>query len=173
MSLRCSVYIAVSADGFIARKDDGLDWLERVQVEGEDYGYAAFMSTIDVLVMGRRTYEVALGFPAWPYEGKRLVVLTSNPRRESRHGEEFFAGDLAELVQRYEGRAYIDGGEVVRSFLRAGLVDDLTLSVIPVILGSGIPLFEQGLPEVSLAVEESRAFPSGLVQTRYRVQRTS
>lgn len=171
MTLRCSVYIAVSADGFIARKNDALDWLDRVQIPGEDYGYASFMRTIDVLVMGRRTYEVALGFPSWPYEGKRIVVLTSTPNRESRHGEEFFSGDVRDLVKRYEGRAYIDGGEVIRSFLKAHLVDDLTLSVVPILLGSGIPLFGPGLPETSLELEESRSFTSGLVQSRYRVTR--
>jgi len=171
MTLRCSVYIAVSADGYIARKDDGLDWLTQVESPGEDYGYAEFMSTIDVLIMGRRTYEVVLGFPTWAYEGKRLVVLTSNPNRPSRHGEEFYSGPLSDLVTRYEGRAYIDGGEVIRAFLKANLIDDLTLSTIPIILGSGIPLFAQGLPELPLTLEESRAFPSGLVQSRYRARK--
>lgn len=170
MSLRCSVYIAVSLDGYIARKDDRLDWLDRVQREGEDYGYAAFMSTIDVLVMGRRTYDVVRSFASWPYAGKRVVVLTSNATLEVRDGVERASGPLSEIVKRYEGRAYIDGGETVRSFLKEGLVDDLTLSIVPVILGSGIPLFASGLPERSLELEESRAFPSGLVQSRYRVK---
>lgn len=118
MSLRCSVYIAVSLDGYIARKDDRLDWLDRVQREGEDYA----------------------------------------------------SGPLSEIVKRYEGRAYVDGGETVRSSLKEGLVDDLTLSVVPIILGSGIPLFASGLPELSLELAESRSFPSGLVQSRYRVK---
>jgi dihydrofolate reductase len=172
--MRCSVYIAVSVDGFIARKDDGLDWLTRVEVPGEDYGYKAFSDTVDVLVMGRRTYEVCLRFPEWPYSGQRKrVIVLSRSAPELRHADEIFAGTPEELVKRLasEGvqRAYIDGGAVIRSFLGAGLIDDLTLSVIPVLLGRGIPLFGPEIPDHHLEVEESRAFPSGLVQTHYRV----
>jgi len=130
------------------------------------------MKTIDVLVMGRRTYEVVLGFPEWRYEGTRVCVLSrSLDASKVRRGAELFGGSPRELVTklRAEGmqRAYVDGGAVIRSFLAGGLIDDLTLSTIPIILGRGIRLFGDDLPSLPLSLEESRAFPKGLVQSRY------
>jgi dihydrofolate reductase len=172
--MRCSVYIATSVDGFVAGPRDELDWLASVERPGEDYGYKAFIVTVDVLVMGRRSYEVVLGFPEWRYEGTRVRVLSRSLKEgDMRHGVELFAGSPTELVAdlRAQGvkRAYIDGAAVIRSFLEARLVDDLTISVIPVILGCGIRLFGDALLRHDLVLEESRSFPSGLVQTRYRV----
>lgn len=167
----CAVFIATSLDGRIARADGGLDWLDAAQGSGEDYGYAAFFGSVDALVMGRRTYEKVLTFGAWPYAGKRCIVLTRTPRA-SLHGEEFSSEAPSALVERLqrEGvrRVYVDGGEVIRSFLRAGLIDELTLSVLPIVLGDGIPLFADGLPEQRLSLEATTPFPSGLVQLRYR-----
>jgi dihydrofolate reductase len=170
-SLQCSVYIALSVDGFIARPDDGLDWLSVVEQRGEDYGYKAFADTVDTMVIGRRTYDVVRKFPDWPYAGKRCVVLTRRPV-EPRYGEEFFEGTPRALVERLERegarRAYIDGGNVIRQFIDAGLVDDLTLSIIPVVLGAGIPLFASGSVERGLAHVETKSFRSGLVQVVYK-----
>ena len=167
---RCSVFIAVSADGHIARADGSIDWLGVVQQEGEDYGYQAFADTCDTIVVGRTTYDTVLGFDAWPYPGKRVVVLTHRPP-PPRQDETFFAGPPADLVAALgrEGakRVYVDGGAVIQQFLAAGLIDDLTLSVVPIVLGRGIPLFAGALPERRLHLEESRSFPSGLVQLRY------
>lgn len=128
------------------------------------------------MVMGRRTYEACLRFPEWPYAGQRKrVIVLSRSLREARHADETFAGTPAELVTRLaaEGvrRVYVDGGAVIRSFLEAGLVDDLTLSVIPVLLGEGAPLFGRATSGHALELLESRAFSSGLVQSRYRVVR--
>ncbi len=166
--LRCSVYIATSLDGYIARRDGRLDWLAAVQQPGEDYGYARFAETVDVVVLGRGTYDTVQGFDAWPYSGKRVIVLTHRPA-DPRHGEELFGGDPAELVARLAAdghrRAYVDGGRVIQQFLAAGLLDDLTISIIPVVLGGGIPLFEGS--ERALALDGVEAFPSGLVQLRY------
>lgn len=171
MAPRCSVFIAVSVDGCIARADGSLDWLDAVQQPGEDYGYQAFFDSVDALAIGRSTYEVALGFSAWPYAGKRVVVLTHRAPAP-RHGEEFFAGEPATLVERLgrEGvkRLYVDGGAVIRQCLAAKLVDDLTLSVVPVLLGDGIPLFGAGGIEQRLVLESSRSWPTGLTQLRYR-----
>ena len=172
--MRCSVYIATSVDGFVAGPNDELDWLASVERPNEDYGYKAFMDTVDVLVMGRRSYEVVLGFPEWRYDGTRVRVLSKSLKAsDMRHGAELFAGSPAELVAelRAEGvkRAYVDGAAVIRSFLDANLVTDLTISVIPVILGRGIRLFGDALAKHDLVLEESRAFPSGLVQSCYRV----
>lgn len=170
---RFSVFIATSVDGFIARPDGGLDWLDAVQVEGEDYGFAEFFAGVDALVLGRNTYDTVLGFDRWLYGDKRCLVLTHRPPATSAHGETFFAGapaEIAEVLAR-DGvrRVYVDGGIVIQRFLAAGLVDDLTISIIPVILGAGIPLFARdGGVELPLEQVESRTWPSGLVQLSYR-----
>lgn len=174
-SCQCSVFIATSLDGFIARTDGSIDWLSAVNRPGEDYGYAAFWSSIDTLIIGRGTYETALGFDRWPYDAKRVVVLTHHART-ARHGERFFTeGNLRELVEGLarDGakRAYVDGGSVIRQFLSLGLIDDLTLSVIPVLLGSGRRLFSDAGPELVLELEQAQSYPSGLAQLRYRVPR--
>lgn len=170
---RCAVFMAVSVDGFIARSDGGLDWLEAVQLEGEDYGYQAFFDSVDALVMGRNTYDAALSFERWPYEGKRCIVLTHRPA-SSRHGETFFDGTPDELI-RALGRdgvrgVYVDGGATIRQFLASRLIDEMTLSIIPVVLGSGIRLFDSGAPEHPLVLLGSRSWPTGLVQVRYRAR---
>jgi dihydrofolate reductase len=167
---RCSVFIATSLDGYIARPDGTFDFLSIVERPGEDYGFAEFFATVDALVIGRNTYETALGFPEWPYAGKRCIVLTHR-EAPSVHGEQFFAGEPAALVDQLglsgAQRLYVDGGAVIRQFLLEGLIDDLTLSVVPVLLGNGIPLFGPELPEQRLALQTSRAYDSGLVQLTY------
>ena len=169
------MFIAVSLDGYIARADGSIDWLDAVGRPDEDYGFARFYAAVDALVMGRRTYETALGFPEWPYAGKRCIVLTHDPataRGTARHGEELHAGDVAALVERLGsegvGRVYVDGGVVISQFLAAGLIDDLTVSVIPILLGSGARLFDR-IPERTLTLVSSRAYESGLVQLEYKV----
>jgi dihydrofolate reductase len=170
-----SVFIATSLDGFIARPDGGLDWLEVVQAEGEDYGYAEFFSSVDALLLGSRTYETVLGFPQWPYGEKPCYVATGRPRVAV--GTEVFVDgppeELArELADRGHRRVYLDGGQLIRSFLGAGLVDDLTISVVPVLLGEGLPLFQgtsvAGAPP-RWTLGEARAYPTGLVRLRYEV----
>ena len=171
--LRCSAFLAMSLDGFIAREDGRYDWLG--PFEGEDHGYGAFFDAVDVMVVGRNTYEIVLGMPAWPYAGKRCVVLSHRPA-PSRHGEEFATGtprEIADQLARTGARkAYVDGGAVVSDFLAAGLLDVLTVSIVPVVLGRGIRLFQGKLRESALALEECRSFPSGLVQARYRTRPT-
>jgi dihydrofolate reductase len=170
---RCSVYIATSLDGLIARKDGRLDWLSIVERPGEDYGYARFFASIDTLVMGRKTYETALSFEPWPYAGKRTVVLT-HAAPAPRHGESFYSGDLGALVEQLarDGarHVYVDGGTVLSQFLALGLVDDVTVSIIPVLLGEGVPLTQHLGRDVGLRLVESRSFESGLVQLEYRVE---
>lgn len=175
--MQCSVFIATSLDGFIARADGGIDWLSIVELPGEDYGYGRFAASVDALIMGRNTYDTALGFEAWPYTGKRVIVLTNRPF-EPRHGEEQRpGGDLRALCEELanEGvyRAYIDGGNVIRQFLAAGLVDDLTISIIPIVLGSGVPLFGELGAELPLHLESTQSWPTGLAQLRYRAKRST
>jgi len=165
---RCSVFIAMSTDGYIARRDGSIDWLD--QVQGPDYGYATFFSSIDTLVIGRATYETVLGFGEWPYDGKRVIVLTHRPAA-AQCGETFTAATPAELVAQLRDarRVYVDGGNVIRQFLAANLIDDITLSVVPIILGDGNRLFAGGEGEHALVLQSSQAWPSGLMQLRYRL----
>lgn len=171
----CSVFLATSLDGFIARPDGGIDWLAQVDRPGEDYGIKAFSSSVDTLVMGRKTYDTALGFPEWPYAGLRCVIVTHDTSRVAKHGETFHSGELAPLVELLgrEGskRIYVDGGTLVGQALKAGLVDDLTVSVIPVVLGEGTPLAPALGRDVRLELVEHRAYESGLVQLVYRPAR--
>ncbi len=164
------VYIAVSLDGFIARQDGALDWLEPMQVDGEDYGYAEFMAGIDALILGRSTYDSVLAFPEWPFGGKRVAVLTHRPL-SSHQGEGAYAGALAPLLRQLHEEAvravYLDGGQAIRQGLQEGVVDSLTLNVVPVLLGRGRPLFDASVPVSRWQLASSRAFASGLVQNRY------
>jgi dihydrofolate reductase len=171
---QCSVFIAASLDGFIARTNGAIDWLSLVEQPGEDYGFKAFFDSVDTLLMGRKTYETALGFDPWPYAGKRVVVLTHGTPT-ARHGEEIYQGELGPLVERLGGegskRIYVDGGTLIAQAAAAGLLDDLTLSIVPILLGEGIPLAPRIGRDVRWDLEDHRAFASGLVQLRYRCRR--
>jgi dihydrofolate reductase len=177
MTITASVYIATSVDGFIARRDGSIDWLMEANADipqGEDCGYAAFMSTVDVLIMGRNTYEQVAGFEPWPYEGKRVVVLTSR-EVEFRQGPniqlEKSSETPRELLNRLtsEGckHAYVDGGKVIQHFLSNGLIDKMTITVIPVLLGEGRPLFGRVPKDTKLKLVESKAYGFGFIQTAY------
>lgn len=164
----CSVFVGMSLDGHIAGPHGELDWLQ--PYEGEEHGYQAFFDAVDAVVIGRATYDVVLGFGTWPYRGKRVFVLTHRPA-QARNGEVFLSGAPEEVVARLAAagvrRAYVDGGAVVSQFLAAGLVDDLTLTLVPVVLGDGIRLFQAPLPARSMRLAGSKTYPSGLVQARY------
>lgn len=166
---KISIYIATSIDGYIARKDGGLDWLDRVGGFDEDYGFQELLGSIDGLIIGRKTYEVAATVPD-PYPGKRVVVL-SNTLNSVRKDMELYRGDLVELLTNLhkEGikHIWIDGGTTISQFLSCQMVDKMTLSIIPVILGSGIPLFSVIDKEIPFRVLSSQTYPSGLVQLRY------
>lgn len=172
---RVSVYIAVSLDGFIAEEGGGLGFLERVQGDGSgDYGYAAFLATVDALVVGRTTYDQVLGFGAWPFAGKTVVVLTHRPLAPA-HGERAHAGALAPLLAGLAGegclRVYLDGGVAVRAGLVEDVVDELTMSTVPLLLGRGVPLFGPEVPRRDFAPVGVQMFASGLVQARYERRR--
>lgn len=164
----CSVFVGMSLDGFIAGPGGALDWLE--PFEGEEHGYQAFFDAVDAVVIGRATYQVVLGFGSWPYGRKPVYVLTHRPAAP-RHRVTFLAGAPEAVVARLAAdgvrRAYVDGGAVVSQFLAAGLVDDLTLTLVPVVLGDGIRLFQAPLPTRPFRLAGAKTFPSGLVQVRY------
>jgi dihydrofolate reductase len=176
---RCSSFLAVSADGFVARPDGSLDWLDAARdgaPEGEDFGYGAFASTVDVLAMGRATFGTVLGFGEWPYGDLPVVVLSSTmarlpagtPETVSLSNESPVAL-LSRLGAAGRRHVYVDGGQTVRRFLEAGVLDELTLTTVPVLLGDGRPLFVAGGPERRLAHVATRSWPIGFVQTTWRV----
>ncbi len=171
---KISVYIAMSIDGYIARKDGGLDWLEYGHIGDEDYGFKKFIDGIDALVLGKNTYEIVSQFDEWPYKGKRVIVL-SNTLNEVRKEAELFSGQLTQLASLLysEGIKYVwvDGGITVSKFLEAGLVDHITISIIAVVLGSGIPLFSAMNKEHKCRLVSTQSYPSGLVQLKYEVIR--
>lgn len=179
MSIRASVFIATSLDGFIARLDDQIDWLDRansVVPPGEDCGYKSFIASVDVLVMGRATFEKALTFPEWPYRGKRVVVLSSRGVAipEALTGEVSTSAEAPRaLVERLASEGarhlYVDGGKTIQSFLPDGLITDLTVTTIPVLLGRGKPLFGALPSDIWLEHLSTIAYPFGFVQTTYRV----
>lgn len=178
LSPTVAVFIATSLDGYIARPDGTLDWLPPIPETGDDYGYHAFMADVDALVMGRNTYEVILSFGPWPYAGKRVVVLsTSQPPvpAELATAVEVTAAApealLARLAAEGVRKVYLDGGRTIQGFLAAGLVDELIVSRVPVLLGAGIPLFGPLEHDIALDHLTTKAHPSGLVQSRYRVRR--
>lgn len=169
---KISIYIAMSIDGYIARKDGGLDWLEYGHTGDEDYGFKKFIGSVDALVLGRNTYEVVSGFGEWPYKGKKVVVL-SRTLKEVRKEAELFSGELADLASSLHSQGikhvWVDGGVTVSKFLEAGLVDEITISVISVVLGSGIPLFSAMSQGQACRLISTQSYPSGLVQLKYEV----
>jgi dihydrofolate reductase len=168
-----SVFIATSLDGFIAGPGDDLDFLKAVESPPEDYGYAKFAASVDALLMGRRTYDKVVAMGEWFYGDKPVYVVTNRPGT-STHGEKFVSGTPKELAGQLEGaghrRVYLDGGNLIRQFLAEGLVTDLTVSLIPVLLGSGIPLFGGTGAPCELSFDSADSYPTGLVQLRYRVK---
>lgn len=169
---KISVYIAMSIDGYIARKDGGLDWLNYGHIGDEDYGFKKFIDNIDALILGRNTYEIVSSFDEWPYKDKRVIVL-SNTLKNVRKEAELFCGHLTHLASKLysEGikHVWVDGGITVSKFLEAGLVDDLTISIIAVALGSGIPLFSPIDKEHQFRLLSTKSYPSGLVQLKYEM----
>jgi dihydrofolate reductase len=172
--MKASVFIATSLDGFIARLDGALDWLP--PDGGEPHGYDEFIATVDVLVIGRKTFETVLTFDAWPYGTKPVIVLThrtSGLKAPEGAQCDFMSGAPPEIVGRLTTRgfthAYVDGGVTIQGFLAAGLIQRLIITRIPVLLGSGIPLFGALSGDVRLEHVATRAFPSGMVQSEYRI----
>jgi dihydrofolate reductase len=171
------VFIAASLDGYIARADGDIEWLLQRDDPGEDHGYNDFIADKDMIVMGRGCYEKVLTFESWPYELPVLVLsrqLAGTPVPAALEGKLRFAAlapraAMAELAQQGVRRVYLDGGQLLQSFLREGLVTDMVITTVPVLLGAGRPLFGPLAGDVSLKLRSSRSFASGLVQSTYQV----
>ncbi len=175
-----AVFIGISQDGFIARPDGDIDWLthERYIVPGDDFGYSAFFDTVDTVVMGRTTFEQVLAFGEWHYGETPMIVLSHQPNLvpdHLRHKVTVMAGSPAEVLrhvsERGGKRIYTDGGQVIQQFLRDGLVNELIISRMPVLIGQGIPLFGFLPHDVHLQHIETKSFSTGVVQSRYLVER--
>ena len=181
---RVTIHMAASLDGYIARKDGSVDWLETSdRFEGGEVmtpeSVAEFLQTIDCYVMGSRTYETALDFEAkglgWPYGETPTFVLTRRELRKTRSTVEFYAGDLQYLVEKrlkpnFRSIWFVGGGAVSGECLRRGLADELRYSILPILIGDGIAFFERLDRDVALHLLEVKAYQSGMLALRYEVK---
>jgi dihydrofolate reductase len=181
---RVTIHMAASLDGFIARKDGSVDWMETSDefAGGETMDPAfveSFLKTIDCYVMGSRTYETALGFEAkgfgWAYGDKPTFVLTTRKLPRTRDTVEFHSGDLATFVNerlrpRFRSIWFVGGGVVAGDCLRLGLADDVRYSIVPIAIGDGIRFFEKLDRDVPLHLAEVKAYKNGMVELRYEVR---
>jgi dihydrofolate reductase len=169
--MQASVFIATSLDGFIARLDGALDWLP---LAPEPHGYNEFIATVDTIVIGRKTFETVLSFGGWAY-GKKPVMVLSSTMSELKVPDgavcDLMAGEPHEIIARLTERGmkhlYIDGGITIQRFLEAGLIQRMTITRIPILLGSGIPLFGPLSHDIKFEHVATRTFPSGMVQSEY------
>lgn len=176
MSRNVILYIAMSLDGYIAKENDDINFLNIVEKEGEDYGHSSFTQSIDTIFWGRKTYDKVLSFGIdFPYPDKKVIVF-SKSRTGKDDNVEYFGGNLSNLIAELKSQdgldIYCDGGaELVAELLKQKLIDKLIISVIPHLLGSGIKLFKEGVPEQNLLFQKSITFPTGLVQLYYNVKK--
>jgi dihydrofolate reductase len=169
-----SIFIGTSVDGFIARPNGDLDFLPAGG--GESHGYSEFIASVDAIVIGRKTFEKVLTLGPWPYGDKRVVVLSSRPVDLSAAGGgvvEQMAGSPVEIVSQLAASGaqhlYVDGGITIQEFLRAGLIQRLIITRVPVLIGDGVPLFGALARDILLRHVATRHYPSGLVQSEYQV----
>jgi dihydrofolate reductase len=173
MSVKTSVFIGTSVDGFIARPNGELDFLP--PGGGEPHGYEEFIDTVDALVIGRKTFDTVLSFDKWPYGKKPVFVLSRGSLAPAPVDAmvKHLSGDPEEILSRLEAQGvqhvYVDGGMTIQGFLRAGLIQRLIITRVPVLIGNGIPLFGDLAHDVKLHHVATRHYPSGLVQSEYKV----
>ena len=179
MNKKNSVFIATSIDGYIADKNGGIDWLHSIpNPNNDDMGYVEFTNDIDALVMGRTTFETVCGFDVdWPYD-KPVFVLSNKLKEipESHKGKAFLVkGTLAEILdQIYEkglNKLYIDGGTTIRNFLKEDLIDEMVLTVIPILLGGGSPLFSEHPKELKFELIKTKTYLNQVTQSYYNRKR--
>jgi dihydrofolate reductase len=168
--VKASVFIATSLDGFIARTNGDIDWLP---TDAEEHGYEAFIASVDALIIGRKTYQTVLAFDTWPYGEKPVFVLSTRALALAPPGAvvEHMSGAPAEILSQLDARGvrhvYVDGGITIQRFLQAGLIQRLVITRIPVLIGSGIPLFGPLQGDIALRHVATRQYASGLVQSEY------
>jgi dihydrofolate reductase len=182
MTLKCDVFIATSLDGFIARYDGQIDWLDefnRLVPQDEDCGYLMFFTQHDCLILGRNTFEKVMSFPQWPYGEKPVFVMSKrgSPSPHSVPASVTFSAEnpiqLLEHLERIGLRnAYVDGGELIQSFLKLNLIDTLTITRIPILIGEGKRLFGHLEKDIKLRLISSKSWPFGFVQDCYQILST-
>ena len=182
--MKCSVYIATSADGYIATPEGGVDWLHSVgnleadMTDSPDMGFSQFIASVDCMVMGRKCMEVISSFnlspEQWPYGDIKIIVLSHSLKEvpdNLRDKVELYSGDIPELVKQLEQggykHAYIDGGATITSFINLQLINEMTITKAPIILGKGLPLFGEIDNAVKLENSEAVVFPNGFIQVKY------
>ena len=169
------LYIAASIDGYIARPDGNVDWLDDPEylVEGEDMGYGDFYASIDTTLMGHATYQEVLGFDIpFPYPDKKNYVI-SRSERENDENVEYISGDIVTFTKQLKSQSgkdiwLIGGGKINTIFLENGLIDQIILTIVPVILGDGIPMFQKGSIETKFILQKTENFPNGMVQLTFK-----
>jgi dihydrofolate reductase len=176
---KCSVYIATSLDGYIAREDGSIDWLlkaNEMATPGEDCGFKSFMSTVDALIMGRHTYEKVLTFDPWPYNDLPIVVITSQKLvipSKLQQSVSVSSETPTELVRRLTEQGlnhlYVDGGVTIQNFLKEKLINELTITLIPVLIGNGRSLFGSLSDDIELKLIETSSYQGGFVQLKYQI----
>jgi dihydrofolate reductase len=179
--MRVSVYVGTSLDGFIARRDGSIDWLNDAQglvPKGEDCGYRAFMDSVDTLIMGRKTFEQVLTFGPWHYGDTPVVVVSHNPVTIPSHLPDTVSHSSESpraLLERLSGQGvkhvYVDGGSTIQGFLAESLIDEITITSVPIALGDGIPLFGPMEKDLKLTHVSTRAYDFGFVQTTYQIKK--
>ena len=171
--MKASVFVGTSLDGFIARLDGTFDFLPAGG--GEPHGYVEFMATVDALIIGRKTYETVLSLDEWPYGGKPTIVLSTQPLAAAPAGAvvEQMSGVPAEIVSQLAHRgvqhAYVDGGVTIQRFLEAGLIQRITITRVPMLIGTGIPLFGAIRRDIRLRHIATHQYAGGLVKSEYEV----
>lgn len=174
---RIKLYIATSLDGFIARENGNIDWLTKYENNPEtDYGYSEFYASIGKVLMGRKTYEQVLGFGEWPYREKKSYIFTRQKEPMRRENNvEFVSEDIGEFVRQLKGNTEEDiwlvgGSQIIKVFFEENLVQDLIVFVVPIILGSGIPLFDHIGKEIGFRTGRVERYENGLVKLEYEVK---
>jgi len=180
--VKASVYIASSVDGFIARENGELDWLPGSdgvvdpELGSEDFGFQAFMDSVDALVMGRNTYELVMSLGQWPYGDIKVVVLSSSLQKLSDLAPDTVQLKSCSPLTLYQELAdaginhlYVDGGKTIQSFIAAGLINEITITTIPVLIASGISLFGDGSKDIKLRHLRTNSYKNGFVQSKYEV----
>ena len=170
------VFLAISVDGFVARKDHSLDWLNKQESTGDDHGYSALMDKVDGLIMGTGSYKTVLGFGEWPYP-KPVAVLSRSMNQSDIPDDlqdkvRVMSGSPADVMGQLEQEgwrnAYVDGARLVQSFIKAGLISEMALTVIPILIGDGFSLFGELDADIDLKLAGSESYPNGFVQLRYQ-----
>ena len=179
--IKVSIFIGTSLDGFIAREDGDIGWLDRlnkIATPGEDFGFNSFLESVDLIVMGRKTFEQVISFNDWSYKDTKMIVLTSKdieiPEKLTKTVTTYNTLSSAQLIKELSDQSinhiYVDGGTVIQDFLSEGLVDEITITIVPILIGKG-KSFSGLLPkDLYLQHLKTTVYDFGFVQNKYKNQ---